>query len=138
MYLADSKLWVREIDPLEARVLAPVPGGTPFWPPDSQNVAYVFDDKLFRVAASGGNPTHRSPRLRPGRGPSRGVDGGRSDRLQLPVLGPRNVRGPRSYDFAADGRILAYSPVESTAGAAMPSMIVTENWFSEFKDKKKK
>jgi serine/threonine-protein kinase len=44
----------------------------------------------------------------------------------------------RSYDLAADGRILAYSAVESTAGAATPSMIVTENWFSEFKDKRKK
>ncbi len=44
----------------------------------------------------------------------------------------------RSWDFAPDGRILAWTPVESGKGEAVPSMIVTENWFSEFKDKKKK
>ncbi len=45
----------------------------------------------------------------------------------------------RSYDFAEDGRILAYVPVETAGGvAAVPSMIVTENWFSRFKDKKKR
>ena len=43
----------------------------------------------------------------------------------------------RTWDFAADGRILTYVPIESGA-EAVPSMIVTENWFSEFKDEKKK
>ena len=61
VYPADSRLWVREIDQLEPRVLAPVPGQTPFWSPDSQSVAYVFDDKVWRVAATGGNPTPIAP-----------------------------------------------------------------------------
>jgi Tol biopolymer transport system component len=61
IYVADSKLWVREIDRLEPRVLAPVPAFALFWSPDSQSVAYVFDDKVWRVAAAGGNPSPIAP-----------------------------------------------------------------------------
>ena len=33
---------------------------------------------------------------------------------------------------------ITWTAVESGKGEAVPSMIVTENWFSEFRDKKKK
>lgn len=45
---------------------------------------------------------------------------------------------PGSYDIALDGRIVSHAPVEAASGPApTPSIVVTQNWFSEFEGKKK-
>lgn len=45
-----GKLWLRALDSDTARVVADVSWGTPFWSPDSQNIAFVQHRKLMRFA----------------------------------------------------------------------------------------
>jgi Tol biopolymer transport system component len=54
-FTADGKLWIRELDRLEAREL--VAAGSPFrpfWSPDGESIAYHSLGALWRVDASGG------------------------------------------------------------------------------------
>jgi Tol biopolymer transport system component len=54
-YIADGRLWIRELDRFEARE---VPGTLnaerPFWSFDGRHVGYVLEKKLWRVPAAGG------------------------------------------------------------------------------------
>jgi hypothetical protein len=55
VYSSDGKLWVRELGAQEPHEL--VAAGNPrnyFWSPDSSLVAYIAEDRLWKVAASGG------------------------------------------------------------------------------------
>jgi eukaryotic-like serine/threonine-protein kinase len=54
-FIADSRLWVRPLDSLQAQPLAGTEGANEmFWSPDSQSIAFVAQGKLQRMAASGG------------------------------------------------------------------------------------
>jgi Tol biopolymer transport system component len=58
VYVADTDLWVRDLDRLEPRRLAAGVSPTfPFWSPDSSQVAYIARQKLWRVSITGGEPT---------------------------------------------------------------------------------
>jgi Tol biopolymer transport system component/predicted Ser/Thr protein kinase len=51
-------LWVRSLDTLQARVVAPwSQNPVPFWSPDSRFIAYQQDGKLKKVEVAGGPPT---------------------------------------------------------------------------------
>ncbi|HKZ53169.1 MAG TPA: protein kinase, partial [Candidatus Acidoferrales bacterium] len=57
-YWSGKGLWVREFDRLEARQI--VSGGNlrfPLWSPDSHNLAYVAEGKLWKVSIDGGDPS---------------------------------------------------------------------------------
>jgi len=57
-YVSSGKLWVRDLDRLEARPLEGTEGaGVFFWSPDAAWVAYLADGKLWKVPAGGGKPT---------------------------------------------------------------------------------
>src|SRR5205814_856374 len=50
--------WVRSLDTLQARVVAPwTQNPVPFWSPDSRFIAYQQDGKLKKVEVAGGPPT---------------------------------------------------------------------------------
>jgi serine/threonine protein kinase len=50
-------LWVRRIDSLTAQALPSTDGAAfPFWSPDSRFIAYFAQQKLLKIAASGGPP----------------------------------------------------------------------------------
>src|SRR5207237_4463733 len=50
-------LWLRPLDALTAQPLAGTDGAQfPFWSPDSRFIGYFTQDKLLKVAASGGPP----------------------------------------------------------------------------------
>jgi serine/threonine-protein kinase len=50
-------LWVRSLDQLEARQLAGTDGAQfPFWSPDSQQVAYLTSNAVWRVGVTGSQP----------------------------------------------------------------------------------
>jgi eukaryotic-like serine/threonine-protein kinase len=54
-FIADSRLWVRPLDSLQAQPLAGTEGANEmFWSPDSQSIAFVAQGKLQRMTASGG------------------------------------------------------------------------------------
>lgn len=56
-FVANSTLWVRQLDSTEAR---PLPGTAdalyPFWSPDSRFIAYFAQGKLRKIDSSGGTP----------------------------------------------------------------------------------
>ncbi len=53
----EGRLWVRPLDADTARVLAGTDGATfPFWSADSRSIGFFANEKLRRVAASGGPP----------------------------------------------------------------------------------
>ena len=55
--MAGEDLCVRELEQVEPRVLVARASPTfPFWSPDSRQVAYIADEKLWRVPVSGGEP----------------------------------------------------------------------------------
>lgn len=52
-----AQLWVRPLDSLTARPLAPITiRSFPFWSPDSRWIGYFDEGKLMKVAISGGQP----------------------------------------------------------------------------------
>ena len=52
-----SNLWIHDFDSSTSRALAGTEGASnPFWSPDSRFVAFFADEKLRRVATSGGPP----------------------------------------------------------------------------------
>ncbi|HET7290948.1 MAG TPA: protein kinase, partial [Vicinamibacteria bacterium] len=52
-----TRLWVRPLDSYSATPLAGTDGGRlPFWSPDGQSVGFFADNKLKRVALTGGAP----------------------------------------------------------------------------------
>ena len=54
-YIAESKLWVRDLDQLESREVAGSDGArAPFWSPDGAFVAYAANGKLWKVPAEAG------------------------------------------------------------------------------------
>ena len=56
-YVAADELWVRDLAELEGRKLvASVSPMFPFWSPDSAQIAYIADQKLWRVAVTGAEP----------------------------------------------------------------------------------
>jgi Tol biopolymer transport system component/predicted Ser/Thr protein kinase len=56
-YIAEGRLWVREMDRDEPRSLEGGDGAqSPFWSPDSQWVAYMAREQLWRSRAQGGPP----------------------------------------------------------------------------------
>jgi hypothetical protein len=58
LYLSKGQLWVRDLTQLEAHTLAPVEGmATCAWSPDSKEIAFVNEKKLWRLAVSGGAPS---------------------------------------------------------------------------------
>jgi Tol biopolymer transport system component/predicted Ser/Thr protein kinase len=57
VYVFDGKLWLRDLDQVEARPLVGTGGArNPFWSPDSAHVGYVVGDSLWRIPAAGGRP----------------------------------------------------------------------------------
>jgi len=55
--LGRSRLWVRDLDKLDARVLPGTEDAeVPFWSPDGLSVAYFAHAKLWRVEVRGGSP----------------------------------------------------------------------------------
>ncbi|HSA92702.1 MAG TPA: protein kinase [Terriglobales bacterium] len=57
-YVAESQLWVRELDKLEPRAIPGTAGAThPFWSPDSAFLGYLLEGKLWKVPVSGGGAT---------------------------------------------------------------------------------
>ncbi len=58
VYVAGDRLYVRDLDRLEARELVGTVGAAvPFWSPDGAWVGYGADDKLWKIPASGGTPS---------------------------------------------------------------------------------
>jgi len=56
--LGKVRLWVRQLQWLEARLLEGTEGGTyPFWAPDSRSIGFFADGKLKRVNLAGGPPS---------------------------------------------------------------------------------
>ncbi|MCG6925354.1 MAG: serine/threonine-protein kinase [Acidobacteria bacterium] len=56
-YTAEGRLWVRDLDQLVPREVEGSDGAeSPFWSPDSENVAFRAGEGLFRVRAGGGRP----------------------------------------------------------------------------------
>ena len=56
-YTHGDKLWVREIDRFEPRVLVAMDGvSSPFWSPDSRWIGFTVDDRILKVATEGGEP----------------------------------------------------------------------------------
>jgi serine/threonine protein kinase len=54
----DKSVWVRSLDTLQARKIAPVSGNpNPFWSPDSRFLGFQQDGKLKKVDITGGPPT---------------------------------------------------------------------------------
>jgi eukaryotic-like serine/threonine-protein kinase len=57
VYAAGDSLWVRDLQQLEPRALPGTNGGSsPFWSPDGQHVGFFRQNRLWRVALSGGDP----------------------------------------------------------------------------------
>jgi len=55
VYGQGGRLWVRDLDQLEARAVPGSEGALhPFWSPDSASVGFVADSKIWRVALRGG------------------------------------------------------------------------------------
>ena len=49
------RLWVRRVDAVDARALEGTDGAmTPFWSPDGRSIAFFTEEKLKRIAESGG------------------------------------------------------------------------------------
>ena len=56
-YTHGDKLWVREIDRFEPRVLVAMDGVSfPFWSPDSRWIGFTVDDRILKVTTDGGEP----------------------------------------------------------------------------------
>jgi serine/threonine-protein kinase len=57
VFVSGKKLWVRELDQVEARELDGTEGALkPFWSPDEQWIAYGAGESLWRTPAAGGKP----------------------------------------------------------------------------------
>lgn len=62
VYPADGRLWVRELDQLDAKPLAGAEGGqSPTWSPDSQWVAFAVDRELKKAPVAGGQAVTITP-----------------------------------------------------------------------------
>jgi serine/threonine protein kinase len=62
-YPAEGALWIRSLDELEPRKV-PITGESQpvlFWSPDSKWVAFVSDDKLWKIAPGGSTPVLIAP-----------------------------------------------------------------------------
>jgi hypothetical protein len=62
-YPAEGALWIRSLDEIEPRKV-PITGEPQpvlFWSPDSKWVAFVSDDKLWKIAPGGSSPTLIAP-----------------------------------------------------------------------------
>ena len=58
VYRADNQLWIRELSQLSPRVVPDTTGAmVPFWSPNSSEVAYFKDQRLWKVPISGGGAT---------------------------------------------------------------------------------
>ena len=56
-YSANERLWVRNLDEVEARPLADLEeASNVFWSPDGESIAFENRRRLWRIAASGGSP----------------------------------------------------------------------------------
>ncbi|MGD8394138.1 MAG: protein kinase [Candidatus Eiseniibacteriota bacterium] len=57
-FTANDRLWVRDLDRLEPRVLDDTDGArAPFWSPDDAWIGYGTQGRLWKVPVSGGKPT---------------------------------------------------------------------------------
>ncbi len=57
-YESEGQIRVRELDRLEARVIAGAEGGSrPFWSPDGRSIGFSAEGALWRVPVEGGNRT---------------------------------------------------------------------------------
>jgi serine/threonine-protein kinase len=57
VYVAEDKLWLRELDRVEPRELAGTAGAAaPFWSPDGAWIGYGASGMLWKVAVGGGKP----------------------------------------------------------------------------------
>lgn len=53
----ETELWIRPLDEVSARRIEGTKGAAfPFWSPDSRNVAFFANEKLYRVEIAGGLP----------------------------------------------------------------------------------
>jgi len=57
-YVNQNRLWIRELDNLEARPLSGTDGARyPFWAPDSDFLGYVKDGSIWKISTRGGQAT---------------------------------------------------------------------------------
>jgi eukaryotic-like serine/threonine-protein kinase len=57
VYTSENRLWVRELDQLEAHELRGTDGANyPFWSPDSAFIGYYLERRMWKVPARGGAP----------------------------------------------------------------------------------
>ncbi len=89
VYATTSGLWIRGLDALDSRKLTEIPSVWHFtWSPDGQSVAYISQNKLWKVPASGGSPQVISVVPAPqGRGSS--LDWGPDGRIVVAVAMPQ-------------------------------------------------
>src|SRR4051794_6771065 len=86
-YPAEGALWIRSLDELEPRKV-PITGTSQpvlFWSPDSKWVAFVSDDKLWKIAPGGSSPVLIAPLSQIGHNFHSGAWGA-SDRIVLAAL----------------------------------------------------
>jgi eukaryotic-like serine/threonine-protein kinase len=56
-YASEGRLWIRDLDRLEATPLEGTEGGSaPFWSPDGSSLGYFAERAVWRVSATGGRP----------------------------------------------------------------------------------
>lgn len=57
-YVRDNKLWIRDLERTEPQEVANSAGAdVPFWSPDSSQLGYFVEKKLFKVPNTGSGPT---------------------------------------------------------------------------------
>jgi Tol biopolymer transport system component len=78
-FASGDKLWIREVDRLEPRLLSEDPGlHGPFWSPDSKSIGYMAGNRLMKVSLAGGDRqliSATSQEFTGGSGASWGEDG---------------------------------------------------------------
>jgi serine/threonine protein kinase len=86
-YPAEGALWIRSLDELEPRKvpITGVPQPVLFWSPDSNWVAFVSDDKLWKIAPGGSSPALIAPLSQIGHNFHSGAWGA-GDRIVLAAL----------------------------------------------------
>lgn len=57
-YVSDDRLWIRDLDRVEARLLEGTENAMkPFWSPDGEWVGYGAGEKMWKIRRTGGTPT---------------------------------------------------------------------------------
>ena len=130
-----SRLWVRAMDALEARVLPETDGATyPFWSPDAQYLGFFAQAKLQKIAVAGG-PSQTLCEATSGRGATWNRDGvilfsagpttpifrvssGGGVPTPVTTLSSNGLEGHRFPSFLPDGRHFLYNSEADTSSAA--------------------